>query len=396
MLNFNDSLTTTSAILIEAMNTRAVDRQLGVTRIHPAGRRRRSDQPDLLGLNGPFLYIVGQSTSPAEAKRVVLEAQKLMREKLRWLAALAERPGEDLRRPRRASCPPRAPQPDRARGVKSALLAFVFGFLLSMGIAYFRDKSRTRASRSHCRCAGPAADLAPPSDSRPAPGADRPADVDARSETCSRTRTTEEGFDGLRRSSQPRSPASRATSPEPTNGSEVAETRKARAGAATRAREAEGQVQEPVTLRSRQVDSSPDTGTDEGFRSPAPKARRPRLRRRVALVALVLVVAFAATTARLFVWPSLPPLPAHADAIIELAGPGDRDAVTIALAQKHLAPVVIQSTLARRRHLATPACRRSPTSRSSASIRRPADDEGRGPLHRGAGRRGALELGRSS
>jgi hypothetical protein len=63
--------------------------------------------------------------------------------------------------------------------------------------------------------------------------------------------------------------------------------------------------------------------------------------------AVVLVVLLAATTARVFVWPSLPPLPHHVDAIIELAGPGDRDAVTMALAEQHLAPVVIQSTLAR-------------------------------------------------
>jgi uncharacterized SAM-binding protein YcdF (DUF218 family) len=65
----------------------------------------------------------------------------------------------------------------------------------------------------------------------------------------------------------------------------------------------------------------------------------------VALVALALVVAGTATTARLFVWPSLPALPDHVDAIIELAGPGDRDAETIALARAHLAPLVIQSTL---------------------------------------------------
>jgi hypothetical protein len=64
------------------------------------------------------------------------------------------------------------------------------------------------------------------------------------------------------------------------------------------------------------------------------------------VVAVVLFVVFAATTVRVFVWPSLPPLPKHVDAIIELAGPGDRDAVTTALAKQHLAPVVIQSTLA--------------------------------------------------
>ncbi|HEU5035717.1 MAG TPA: hypothetical protein VFT70_01845 [Nocardioides sp.] len=72
---------------------------------------------------------------------------------------------------------------------------------------------------------------------------------------------------------------------------------------------------------------------------------RSRLRLRGALLAAVLLTAFLATTARVFVWPSLPPLPAHADAIVELAGPGNRDASTIALAEKHIAPLVIQSTV---------------------------------------------------
>ena len=101
-----------------------------------------------------------------------------------------------------------------------------------------------------------------------------------------------------------------------------------------------------MTVRSRQLHSSPDVGDE---RSPLAErsASQPRLRRRVALVALVLVVVFAGMTARLFVWPSLPPLPAHVDAIIELAGPGDRDAAAIALAKEHRAPLLIQSTVAR-------------------------------------------------
>jgi uncharacterized SAM-binding protein YcdF (DUF218 family) len=77
------------------------------------------------------------------------------------------------------------------------------------------------------------------------------------------------------------------------------------------------------------------------------KAGRAHVGRRVALIALILLVPFSALTARLFVWPSLPPLPAHADAIIELGGPGDRDPVAIALAEQHRAPLLIQSTLAR-------------------------------------------------
>jgi hypothetical protein len=92
---------------------------------------------------------------------------------------------------------------------------------------------------------------------------------------------------------------------------------------------------------------SPDSGEDGGAPLTARSARRSRLRRRGALAALVLFTSFAATTARLFVWPSLPPLPDHADAIIELGGPGNRDAVTMELAMEHRAPLVIQSTLAR-------------------------------------------------
>jgi hypothetical protein len=74
---------------------------------------------------------------------------------------------------------------------------------------------------------------------------------------------------------------------------------------------------------------------------------RPQRRqlRRTLVVLLVLAVPFGLVTARLFVWPQLPGLPSHADAIIELAGPGDRDGVALALAREHRAPVLIQSTV---------------------------------------------------
>ena len=64
------------------------------------------------------------------------------------------------------------------------------------------------------------------------------------------------------------------------------------------------------------------------------------------MVVLLVIVAFTAVTVRLFVRPSLAPLPEHADAIIELGGPGNRDAVTLTLAAQHRAPLVIQSTVA--------------------------------------------------
>lgn len=102
-----------------------------------------------------------------------------------------------------------------------------------------------------------------------------------------------------------------------------------------------------MTRLSPRTRSSPDPAGEER-RSPGPKRARSRRRRRwIGLVVLVLFLAFAGATARLFVWPSLPPVPARADAIIELAGPGNRDAVTLELAREHRAPLAIQSTVAR-------------------------------------------------
>ena len=78
------------------------------------------------------------------------------------------------------------------------------------------------------------------------------------------------------------------------------------------------------------------------------RARRPWSRRRwvIATVLLVLVCAFSIATARLFVWPSLPPLPEQADAIVQLGGPGNRESTALALARDGLAPMLVQSTYA--------------------------------------------------
>lgn len=63
-------------------------------------------------------------------------------------------------------------------------------------------------------------------------------------------------------------------------------------------------------------------------------------RRVVAIVVAAVVLAMAVLTARLFVWPSLPPLPPKADAIVELGGAGDRRLVALRLAREGRAPVV--------------------------------------------------------
>ena len=80
---------------------------------------------------------------------------------------------------------------------------------------------------------------------------------------------------------------------------------------------------------------------------PRDKGTQCRRRSRTILVTVaVLLAVWVMVTARLFVWPSLTPLPAKVDAIIELGGPGDRDSVALVLARDHRAPFLVQSTIA--------------------------------------------------
>lgn len=60
------------------------------------------------------------------------------------------------------------------------------------------------------------------------------------------------------------------------------------------------------------------------------------------VIATALAAVFVMVTARLFVWPAQG-APARVDAIVMLAGPGDRLAVAMRLARQHLAPVLVVS-----------------------------------------------------
>ena len=59
-------------------------------------------------------------------------------------------------------------------------------------------------------------------------------------------------------------------------------------------------------------------------------------------VCVVVVLAFAVVTARLFVWP-VQGAPARVSAIVLFAGPGDRMPVALRLAKEHRAPVLVVS-----------------------------------------------------
>jgi uncharacterized SAM-binding protein YcdF (DUF218 family) len=62
----------------------------------------------------------------------------------------------------------------------------------------------------------------------------------------------------------------------------------------------------------------------------------------------VVLLNFADLSGRLFVWPDLPRVPAHVDAIVELGGPGElgRDEVAERLAREGRASFLVQSTVA--------------------------------------------------
>jgi len=81
-----------------------------------------------------------------------------------------------------------------------------------------------------------------------------------------------------------------------------------------------------------------------GTRNGAADGRRRRVGawRRVLAVIAVIVVAFCAVTARLFVWPAQG-MPDRVSAIVMLAGPGDRLPVALDLARQHRAPVLVVS-----------------------------------------------------
>jgi hypothetical protein len=69
--------------------------------------------------------------------------------------------------------------------------------------------------------------------------------------------------------------------------------------------------------------------------------------RTAVVVCATAVALLTVVTARVFVWPDLQPLPVRADAVVELAGPGDddRDRVALDLARDQKAPVLVQSTV---------------------------------------------------
>jgi hypothetical protein len=81
LLNFDDGLKTTSAILIQAMNTPDVVKEL------TAGGAKLtindgSSNASLLGVNGPFVFIESDSRRADDARAIVQRAQQRVRDEL--------------------------------------------------------------------------------------------------------------------------------------------------------------------------------------------------------------------------------------------------------------------------------------------------------------------------
>ena len=80
----------------------------------------------------------------------------------------------------------------------------------------------------------------------------------------------------------------------------------------------------------------------QGTRGAAGRRRGPLRGRRAFIAVMALVAVFVLVTARVLVWPAQG-MPARVDAIVMLAGPGDRLAVSTRLAREHRAPVLVVS-----------------------------------------------------
>jgi hypothetical protein len=105
-------------------------------------------------------------------------------------------------------------------------------------------------------------------------------------------------------------------------------------------------VSEPRPFPGTDMRSGPAAASQASQQGPgqAPAPRNPgRRRRRIIAAALaVLVAAFCATTARLFMFPARG-MPAHVDAIVMLGGRGDRFHEALKLAGQHRAPYLVIS-----------------------------------------------------
>lgn len=188
MLNFVDSLTTTSAIMINAMNTEEVARELDATGRATLVVDDGRSNPELLGLNGPFLHIRVESDSPSLTAQVAAGAQFLIRDKLeQWQATLNAPRSTFIRLV--DVVPTGTPEVERGGQVQIALLAAGASFGLCLVFAYLRHQVRARRrARALGRAQGPTSPARPDRRRGDVPRSDLAGDGDVESEDEPATR----------------------------------------------------------------------------------------------------------------------------------------------------------------------------------------------------------------
>ncbi|MGH3864454.1 hypothetical protein [Actinokineospora sp.] len=145
LLNFDDGLKTTSAILIQVLNTRETQRELGAG--DGSGKLVVNDgggRPEMYGSNGPFVYIEAVGLSVEKTRMLVDRALQRVRDEL-------------LNRQKALNAPPSsfitaidvvqpsAPETVRGTQIQLTLSALVFTFVA--GLAGVYGVGRTRAAR---------------------------------------------------------------------------------------------------------------------------------------------------------------------------------------------------------------------------------------------------------
>ncbi|WP_433436823.1 hypothetical protein [Nonomuraea sp. CA-141351] len=136
-LSFNDALKTGASIVILAMNTQDVWTQLGAPKNGPTeitiddGRTN----PNVLDINGPYIYIRVQSESPRQALAVLMAArQRVATELFKWQKTLGAPANTFITST--DIVPPSTPEADYSVNWQGAIGGAVLCLFLGLGIAY--------------------------------------------------------------------------------------------------------------------------------------------------------------------------------------------------------------------------------------------------------------------
>ncbi|MFG6198072.1 hypothetical protein [Nonomuraea sp. JJY05] len=136
-LSFNDALKTGASIVILSMNTQDVWTQLGAPKDGPTeitiddGR----SNPNVLDINGPYIYIRVDSESPRQATAVLMAArERVATELFKWQKALGAPPNTFITST--DIVPPSTPEADHSVNWQGGIGGAVLCLLLGLGIAY--------------------------------------------------------------------------------------------------------------------------------------------------------------------------------------------------------------------------------------------------------------------